>query len=195
MYSLASLIPLLVEYKYFILFPLLIAEGPIVTLMAAFLSSPGGGEVMSVSAVFLIVVIADITGDTIYYLIGRLGKNPIKWIGKKLGLTDEKLISLDDFFKKHGTKAIVLGKISHGLGWPAMVGAGNSKMPYPYFLGINTIVSIGKSIVLVVLGYYYGESYIELSHYISRTGFIITTLILILLLFYFFKLRTKRKAF
>jgi membrane protein DedA with SNARE-associated domain len=188
--SLSSILSLLLEYKYAILFPALIIEGPMTTVIAAFLASRAGGNVLNIVWVFYIVVAADLVGDAFYYFVGRFGKQLISknW-NDRLGFTNTNLLKFENYFKRHGPKTLVLAKITHGIGWAAMVGAGAARMPFGKFITVSSLVTIPKSLVLLALGYYYGKSYEAVSEYISTTGFILLTIILIFLIFYFFRIK------
>ncbi len=171
---------MLSSYKYVLLFPGLVFEGPILTFLAAFMSSPGGGSVMNIYIVFILVLVADITGDIMYYSIGKWGgATMLRRFGSKLGINDHRIEYVKEYYKKHGRKTIALAKISHGLGWPAMVIAGSIGVPFKPFIKLTSVVSLIKSIVFVVLGYLYGESYLLLHHYVSLAGFVITTIALV----------------
>ena len=190
MVPLDYLLDLLIKYKYAFLFPGLVVEGPVLTLMAGILASPAGGSIMNVFTLFWVVYIADITGDTLYYVLGRYGGRPaVKRFGHYVGLTIERFTFVENYFEKHGGKTLALGKISHGFGWPIMAAAGSARMSYGRFILINALVSIPKSIFLVLLGYYYGESFEILSHYIGTGSLIFTTVIIAAVLVYFFVIR------
>ena len=68
------LISSLSQYKYLILFPLAIIEGPIVTVIAGFLCSQA---ILEPFYVFPIIVIGDILGDSLYYGLGRWSQLPV----------------------------------------------------------------------------------------------------------------------
>ena len=124
----SSIFYLIIKYKYFILFPILVIEGPIATLIAGFLASPNA-HIFNIVFLYFFVLVADIFGDSLYYWIGRL-------TGKKI-LTRFKLWknkdydyekAMKEYFNKRGPITIMLGKISHGFGWPSMLAAGAIKM-------------------------------------------------------------------
>ena len=170
-------------FKYFLLFPGLVFEGPILTFISAFMSSPAGGSVFNITIVFILVLLADVVGDIMYYSIGRWGgANMIKKFGTRMGVTDARIEYVKEYYRKHGKKTLAVAKISHGLGWPTMMIAGAIRVPFAPFLMFTTIVSILKSVLFVAIGYYYGESYTLLSDYISLGGFIITTIVIVVII-------------
>lgn len=189
--SLAEIMSLIIQHRYLILFPLLVVEGPIVTIIAAFLASPAGGT-LSLPLLFIEVVAADLTGDIFYYSIGRWGREGFLFrLTQKVGLTRERFQKVEGYFDKHGGKTIALSKIGHGLGWPAMMAAGAARMRFLKFFFINLSVSILKSGFLIFLGYYYGRSYSTLSAYVHYGGVILSVLLLGGLVAYFL-LRKKK---
>ena len=178
---------LILKYKYFILFPILVVEGPIATLLAGFLASPSI-HVFNIFFLYFFVIVADVCGDNMYYWIGRLTGNKIIekfkiWRKKE---TDYES-ALKEFFSKNGHITIVLAKISHGFGWPSMVAAGGAKMPYLKFNFYCLITSIFKSAILLFIGYYYGKAYISMISYLGELGAIVSTVLIILVIFFIFR--------
>src|ERR1700730_3666378 len=77
------IIYLLDEYKYFILFPLAIVEGPILAVIAGFLCMRG---ILNIGLVLPVIVLADMVSDSACFFLGRKGiphrlKNLIYRIG------------------------------------------------------------------------------------------------------------------
>ncbi len=177
-FSLDEITLLIVHYKYLILFPFLILEGPVVTVIAAFLASPAH-PILSLPILLVEVIAADLAGDVFYYCLGRFSSKSgiLKW-GAKFGLTPSRFQKLEDHFVDHGGKTIAAGKIGHGIGWPTMIAAGATRMNFWRFLSINLGVSLIKTGVLIFLGYYYGESYNVLSNYIHYGGLILSALLI-----------------
>ncbi len=186
--SLDYLLSLLITYKYAFLFPTLMVEGPGISILAAFLSSPGGGMIFNVWVVLFIVMAVDICADTFYYSIGRWGKN---WLvsryPKRFSLSPDRFRKLERYFNTHTVKTLVMGKISHALGWTTMVAAGSARVPYQKFFTINLVVSIIKSIVFVSLGYYFGTHYELLLQYFGKVGLIATFLMVVVVSYYIFR--------
>ena len=125
--SLDLIYNLLPHYGYLLLFPIAVIEGPIITIIAAFLASQG---YLNIAVVYLVVVVADLVGDLLYYLIGRLGKQPmIKWWEKRLGLTQARLNRLKEHYISHGGRTLLIGKLTHSVGFIVLIAAGAAEMP------------------------------------------------------------------
>jgi membrane protein DedA with SNARE-associated domain len=167
----------LIKFKYLLLFPIAVAEGPAITIIAGFLSSLG---FLNFWISFAVIVVGDLVGDSIFYAIGRHGRDSIFYrYGKYLGLHPERLQKVEDMIAKNHTKTLLFGKFAHGTGSILWVGTGLAKMPYRKFLIYNFFTTCIKSGLLIVLGYYYGEAYERFGtvfHYLS-IGFILLLVI------------------
>jgi membrane protein DedA with SNARE-associated domain len=182
-FSLPAAIQWLLHYKYFLFFPIVVVEGPIITIIAGFLSSLGQ---MNFYLAYLLAVAGDLTGDSLYYCLGRWGGNPYlaRWI-KYLGLTKERLAHLEGYFSHHAGKTLVLTKFTQGIGFAVLTAAGLAKVPYRKFLWYNLLPTIPKSFVLLLVGFYYGKAYLRINEYLNYTSFVIFSLVLFYLLVYF----------
>lgn len=177
---LAKLFAWLVQYEYLVIFPAVVVEGPIVTVLAGFLASMG---LINPVIAYIIIVIADLAGDVIYYSIGHWGRQ--KWVerwGRYIGLTEDVLKRLDKLFEKHPGKALLFGKISHAIGAPILVASGLANTPFRTFLWFNFLGTIPKSLLFMVIGFYFGMAYNTINKYLNdfvAAGFIIAFLFII----------------
>lgn len=152
----------LLNYKYFLLFPFAVIEGPIVTVLAGLMASLGQ---LSFLFSFIVLVLGDLTGDCLYYLLGRSGKDTlIKRWGKYVGLTEKRITSLEKVFEHHSGKTLFTGKLSHGIGAAFLVAAGIAKMPFWKFLYYNFLATIPKTLILMLVGYYFGFSLTKINN-------------------------------
>jgi membrane protein DedA with SNARE-associated domain len=167
----AQYVEWILQFKYPLLFPIAVIEGPIVTVIAGFLVSLSK---INVLAAFLIIVTGDLVGDTLYYIFGRSGgRRLVKRWGDKFGVPIEKLERIENHFKKHPAKTLAIGKVAHGLGGFFLTAAGLAKMPYSRFLLYNFIPTVFKTFLLLLLGYYFGNAYSQISKYLDETALII----------------------
>jgi len=176
-------IPGLLQYKYVFLFPAVVIEGPIITIVAGFLASLG---FFNVFVVYGLAVTGDLTGDCIYYAIGRYGRTGLinKW-GRYLGITVERVEKLENHFQHHRGKTLITGKIAHGVGAGILLAAGLAKMPFGEFLRFNFLATLPKSLILLLIGFYFGEAYARIYHYLDyvELGTIAVAIILVVIYF------------
>jgi len=185
-----SIVQLLITYKYFILFPLAIVEGPIIAVIAGFLCI---GNFLNPVIVFPIIVIGDVIGDSICYMFGRFGVPVIiKKIAKALGVKPEKIQQVRAYFDANPNKTISLSKITLGIGVAGIYLAGNSKIPYKRFISICCITSALQYVIYLSIGLLFGKAYLQISHYLDFFTALIIVIALTILLFFFIK--SKRKT-
>jgi membrane protein DedA with SNARE-associated domain len=161
----------LTDYGYWILLPLMIIEGPIVTLIAAFMASMG---IFNIYVVFFLSVLGDMLGDIVFYGAGRWkGMIFVHKIGKHIGITEALVIKMEKFFVRHGGKTIVAVKSTTGLCWATFIAAGIVKMPFLKFVGYSFLGGIIWSAFLVFMGYFFGSLYEQIAEYINYAGIVI----------------------
>jgi len=182
MFTLQQIIAWIAVYKYAVMLPIAVFEGPIITVIGGFLASQG---ILNVYAVYAVSLIGDTIGDLIYYALGRWGRNTflMKW-ARRLGASDQKIKKLEVHFEKHSGKTLFFGKISHGVGTVILIAAGVSKMSVGKFLWYNLLSSLPKSLAFVLIGYYFGEAYKRIGQYIDYTAWLTLSIAVIIIVIY-----------
>lgn len=160
MFTLAQIIQWVLIYKYYILFPVMVVEGPTITIIAGFLVSLGQ---LNFFLVLLAAVVANLVSDTILYAIGRWGR---KW-WKYFGLKPEKIQQVESHFERHKIKTLIFGKIALGIGNVALVAAGMGKMAYGKYIWINFLIEVPKSLIFLLVGFYFGRAYNIIDQYLQ----------------------------
>jgi membrane protein DedA with SNARE-associated domain len=155
--ELATIIALLQQYGYFILFPLACIEGPMLGFVAATLIPLG---IFHPLPLFIMLVLADVLPDIGYYFLGRWGsKSPLaQGLIHKAGLNAERMEFVRKLWHNHTTKAMLLTKFSYGLSTPLLVIAGLVHLPFRRFVAWSITLAAGQYAVLMVLGYFFGGS-------------------------------------
>jgi membrane protein DedA with SNARE-associated domain len=149
---------------------MVIVEGPIITVIAGFLSSIGH---LNLFAVYAVVVVGDLVGDSLYYALGYYGrKNFIERWGHFLGITVKRIERLEKHFKKHSGKTLIIGKLTNAIGAVLLVAAGVARIPFRKFIWYNFIPTLPKSLILLLIGYFFGETYNKINTYLDYTAII-----------------------
>ncbi len=191
LFTTAQILQLIAQYRYFVIFPIAVVEGPIVTILCGLLASRG---LMYFSVAFVILVIADLVGDFIYYAIGYWGGTRfIRRFGKYLRIEEEQVSKLNDGFAEHGGKILMTGKLSHVVGAPILVSAGLVKYPVSRFLWYSTLATLIKTFLLLEIGYYLGEAYDRLATYLDYVGFVSSLFVIVAIVAVFYYLRKPLK--
>ena len=148
-------LPLLARFGYTLLLPIAVVEGPAVAMIAGVLVATANFNPVT-SCVLL--VLADLVGDAAYYGIGRFAHAPlIEQIGKRLTATAERLKPLEERFREHDWKLIMIGK-TQALGSVILYFAGASQMPFWRFMALNLVGTVPKVVLFELVGYFLGRS-------------------------------------
>ena len=186
------ILALLIEYKYFILFPLAAIEGPIVSLAAGFLIHTGH---LSFIPTYLIFILGDVIPDCLYYYLGKFGdKKQIlqKYISKD-GFVSRNLNLIEKLWMKHSFKTMFLSKFAYGLSTPLLICAGLIKAPFRKFIEYSFILSVFQYGAILLTGYLLGSSYFLALKYIKYTEIIIAIIIIVLVFAYIYFSKYARK--
>lgn len=142
--------------SYLLLFFLTTAEGPISTVLAGTAVSLG---LMHWLPAYLAAVAGDLAGDLLHYAAGHWGGLPFieRW-GKYVGLQAKHVVALEKLFNGREGRALLLGKLAHGVGGAFLVAAGIVKMPLGKFFTWNTLGTLPKTLGLLLLGYYFAHA-------------------------------------
>jgi membrane-associated protein len=181
------------HYGYWIMLPLMVIEGPVITIISAMLAKLGA---FNVYIVFMLSVLGDMIGDAILYWLGYVfGIAFVRKIGKYMGITESLVLRMEKYFEKHGGKTIFTVKATTGLCWATFTAAGIVKMDFKKFIKYSFLGGLAWSAFLVILGYFYGYMWAELKQYISWIGWIIASLALVsFLIITFYKKRQAKKV-
>lgn len=172
-------IALLLAYKYYILLPLSIIEGPIITVIAGFLAST---HLINAFVVYGVVILGDLIGDTLLYSLGRWSGAKVTKYGKYLGVTEERLVYAKDYFANHHRKAVITSKLVHGIGVSGLVTAGVLRIPYGRYMRTCLLISLAQSAVFLAIGYLFGSAYMKIGQYLDyfAAGISIVALLVII---------------
>lgn len=172
-----QLFEILSLFGYPIMFLAMVVEGPVVTVVSAFMASLGFFDIRIVAA---LSVTGDVVGDLIFYYLGRVwGMRFVRRFGRHIGITENRVEGMRSYFAKHGGKTIFTVKSTTGLCWVTFVTAGIAGMPIRKFITFSFLGGILWSGLLVFLGYGYGAYISHIERFMSRSGIIATALFLL----------------
>lgn len=137
----------------------------------------------SLAVILVINSVAALLGSGISYWIGAAGGKPLLLKYGKYALIRAKDIELTErFFARHGKATILIGRFLPVVRHIISVPAGIARMP---LAGFFTQTFIGSTIwgsILIVLGYHYGEAFLETAAKLKHIDLIIGVAILAVLL-------------
>lgn len=149
-------IPELGYWTYLLLFVMVAIEGPISVLLAAAAASAG---LMRPVPVFFAAAAGNLTADSLWYLLGYMGK--MEWIyhfGRWLGVRPSLIEHLKHNMLKHATRVMFLAKITVSFVIPALITAGLLRVPMKRWFPAFVVAETLWTGTLVLVGYYTTES-------------------------------------
>jgi membrane protein DedA with SNARE-associated domain len=165
------------------------SPGETALVLAAVLASQGKLEI---GLVILIGVCSAIVGDNIGYWLGRrLGRDVLESKGPFHEQRREVIAAGDNFFAKHGPKAVFLARWIALVRFAAAWLAGINHMPFRQFFFWNALGGITWGVTYGLVGYFLGSAAADA---ISTFGlYAFGGLIVLFLLYMYFHLRRRRR--
>lgn len=192
MLSASPIVSWLLTYRYPIAYPLAIFEGPVVMVISGFLVHLGFFDFWPI---YLVLIAGDLTGDVVWYLVGRHGGRPlIQKYGHWLNIKPENVERAESFFHKNQTKILVISKLTTGFGFAiaTLIAAGVAKVPFKKYLTINFFGEFVWAGFLFAIGYFFGNLYTLVDKSL-RWGFIAGIIIVSILAMYGFGRAMKKR--
>jgi membrane protein DedA with SNARE-associated domain len=184
--TIQSILHYLLVYKYFIIVPFSIIEGPVLAVICGFLVAT---KVLNFWIALPIFIVGDIIGDGILYFAGRAGKGALRFFRVK----EENLKEAKKYFVDNHHKALIMSKLIHGLGFTGLVAAGAVHVPYKKYFITCATVSLIQSSVLLVLGILFGHAYMKVGQYLNYYAATVSAIFVIIVVWLLFKRYNKNK--
>jgi len=156
-----DLYSLIISFKYIAIFIGSFIEGITVGLMVGFLAKT---HYINLFWGYSFHVLGDWGADIVYYWLGFFGsKKLLPKIIRAFKYSVDEVESLEASFKKHSIKLILLGKVTHVIGFPIIIAAGLSKFSWYRFMALDFVAELIKAAILISIGYYFGGMWEEVN--------------------------------
>jgi undecaprenyl-diphosphatase len=140
----------------------------------------GQGRV-NIIALIAIVWACAVAGDVASFIAGRkLGRRFLVRHGPKVSITEERLHKVEEFFDRHGGKAILLGRFVGLVRAIAPFLAGSSGMPFRRFIPYDVIGAGAWASILLILGYVFWQSFDRILKIAERGALGLATAIVVI---------------
>jgi membrane protein DedA with SNARE-associated domain len=153
-----QLAQLIIEYRYWILVPLAIVEGPIVAFVAGTLASIGYFNIYGLMVFFFA---RDMIMDAAWYYAGYFGWQTAfaKRMLVKMNIQESHIKEVRDLWDKYPARTMFVGKLSYGIAAAFVAVAGVVEMSLVKFFSYGAIVAIVEYVGLLLLGYFFGNAF------------------------------------
>ena len=168
-----------------------IFEGPVLMMASGFLYRTGFFEIVPL---FTVILIGDLIGDIMWYVAGRYFAHPIlQKKGSFVGINPERFEKINELFNKYHVKILIFSKLTLGLGFAVgiLAAAGMAKIPFKKFMLINIIGEFFLVAILLSIGYFFGQLYLNTSDNM-KAGFVISLAVIVVTALFFFSRYIKR---
>ncbi|MFF0159858.1 DedA family protein [Streptomyces sp. NPDC005263] len=156
-----------------------------------------GQGVLTLASALFWTTLGSVAGALVLYGIGMLfGRDRMHAIWAKLPLVKPSdLERTEDWFAKHGTKAVFLGRMVPIFRSLISVPAGVERMPLPVFVMLTTLGSLIWNAVLVMAGYWLGDQWEAVETYVGVVSKGVLVLVVLALAVYVaVRLRSRNQA-
>lgn len=183
------LISLLTQYKYLILFPLAVIEGPIISVIAGLLCEL---KVLNPFLIVSLIISGDLVGDSFYYGLGRWRIRqlpPRTW--RRFIPSTQQVDRVRNYVDANPVRTIFLSKFILGIGLAGLYLAGSTKIPYKKFLLICLGASLCQCMIYGIIGFLFGSAYKQIGGLLN--GFTTFTILAGLVAALFFVIQSRLK--
>ncbi|MFD5342909.1 DedA family protein, partial [Streptomyces anulatus] len=162
-------------------FPPLPSE--VILPLTGFAASQG---VLSIASALFWTTLGSVVGAVVLYGIGAVfGRERMHaWWAKLPLVKASDLVRTEEWFARHGTKAILLGRMVPVFRSLISVPAGVERMPLPVFVTLTTAGSLVWNTVLVMAGYWLGDQWDVVGAYVGVVSKIVLALAAVALVGY-----------
>ena len=147
----------------------LIAPGETAVVLGGVVAAQGE---VNLVALLLLVWLAAAAGDLASFLLGRrLGRRFLVTRGPRFGVTPPRLARVEDFFDRHGPKAILVGRFVGIVRAVAPFLAGSSGMRLRAFLPWSVLGTAAWATTFTLVGYVFHRSFSAAADYVTHGAF------------------------
>ncbi len=181
-YLIKSITALLPFSRYVLVFAATIVEGPLVTMGAGLLASWG---LINPGIAYVVIVVAEMVSDSIYYGIGMWGGDTVKnKFSALIRMPTARLEKLKTVMVGHPRKVIVVGKLTHVIGVPVLLTAGITRVRFNIFFLFDLLATLPKTLCFLLVGYYFGAATQTVDKYITEATLIASILLVLIFVAY-----------
>ncbi|MGP3976437.1 DedA family protein [Streptomyces sp. 8N114] len=145
-----------------------------------------GQGVLSLPMALFWTTLGSVVGAVVLYWIGMFfGRDRMHALWARLPLVKESdLVRTEEWFAKHGTKAVFFGRMVPIFRSLVSVPAGVERMPLPVLVVLTTLGSLIWNSVLVLAGYWLGDQWELVEAYVGILSKAVLVLVLLALAAY-----------
>ncbi len=169
-----------VAHGYFLMFIVMLIEGPTITSAGAFAAKLG---YFNIYFVFLLSVLGNLLPDILFYVIGYWGRGGlVDRFGHYFKLDKNKIKHLEILMEYHAGKTLFAAKMLPFMAVPGLMTAGLVKMPFKKYAAISTVIILPTSLMFLLIGYYAGAAYNTWSQNITNASYLLGGIVILFII-------------
>lgn len=169
------------HFKYLGIFIGTFIEGPAIGMISGFLIKIG---YLNVFLVYLSHVFGDLAADYLYYSLGYYSQRIFLGRFRISDNSINRAKKIEKYFRKHPSRVIILGKLTHIFGLPILLGVGFAHYSPYKFVFLDLIATLIKSAILISIGFYFGYLWEKIDNFIFYFGVLGIAVIVLALIIY-----------
>jgi len=151
---------------------------------------------VNLAMAILVILVACAISDSVWYFLGkRFGGSVVKLLCRLSMESSTCVRRTNNYFTRHGSKALLVAKFVPGLSTVAAPIAGQTGMPYLVFLASDLAGAVLWSLSIILAGRFFGDALKENPHALSTAGHFAGLLFVLLLAGFFLYRILKQQAF
>ncbi|MCI0421603.1 MAG: DedA family protein [Acidobacteria bacterium] len=163
--------PFLSTHKYILLFIAGSLEGFTAMILAGFLLAVGK---LNFWPTFIVLSAAEMVNGFVWYAVGYWGGfKPVDWITRKSARQGDIVKRVRGFLERYTGQAILLAKMTFSITIVTQILTGAIRYPFRKFTLFNFIGSVGWVLLVLMVGYFFGESYKAFFQYWRNFGHLV----------------------
>ena len=160
--------------------------------LAGYAASKGEANIV---VIIVAGLIGSLAGGSVWYALGRwVGEERLKHLADRFGrimtVNRSDIDRADEWFDRHGTKAVLIGRLIPTVRTLISVPAGLSEMPWPRFLIYSGIGTAIWTTALALAGYWMGGQYEAIEQWLNPVS---TGIVVLIVLLYLYRVVTWKK--
>ena len=168
--------------NYFVIFIIMVLEGPTITTAASFAASLG---YFNIFIIFILSVMGDLVADALHYYIGHFGRRKVIDKYGYLFKVDPKMMrKISKHYHSHMGKTLFLIKMTP-LSTPGLLLAGASKLPLRKFVFYSLLITFPRTLFFTGLGFFFGFAVEKTLRYFQFSQAIVLSIIILAVIVYF----------
>jgi membrane-associated protein len=154
-------------------------QGPTLALIFGVLLKLG---YFSIIPVYVSLMVGELIGDTIWYMIGKnLGHPFVRKYGKFFSISEDRIKQVEHIFHRYTKSILIISKLTTGFGFAivTLFTAGLVKIPFKQYITLNLLGQFFWTAFCLGFAYFFSNLYLAFDDILGRMFVIALVIILI----------------